>query len=219
LLRSRSAAVAPAPTAGATHALTRELVTKQLRLARAELDDKNYRVAITEATGVLKLAPGQPDARAIISAAQDKLDELERSVADARRLVEAGDTAAASNVLGHLLELDPRHPAAAELSGQLNSAFRAQAQAAAVDLRRPRVGGEGRAAPEPCAPPTPGRAASSWRAASSPRRAHVPRAATRSIGRRSRPRRGPTPSRTAGDPRQPSPRRRRPAASPPTPRP
>jgi serine/threonine protein kinase/tetratricopeptide (TPR) repeat protein len=135
-LRSRGAPAAPVATA--TDALTQELLSKQLRLARAELDDKNYRVAITEAQGVLKLAPGQADARAIISAAQDKLDELERSVAQARRLVEAGDTAGASHELGHLLELDPRHPAAAELTGRLNSAFQAQAQAAAVDLRAAR---------------------------------------------------------------------------------
>ena len=135
-LRSRAAPAAPVATA--TDALTQELLSKQLRLARAELDDKNYRVAITEAQGVLKLAPGQPDARAIVRAAQDKLDELERSVAEARRLVEAGDTAGASHELGHLLELDPRHPAAAELTGQLNSAYQAQAQAAAADLRAAR---------------------------------------------------------------------------------
>jgi len=137
-LRSRPAPVAPAPAA--TDALTQELVRKQLRLARAELDDKNYRVAISEAEGVLKLAPGEPDARSVIAAAKEKLDELDRSVAEARRLVETGDTAGASHELGHLLELDPRHPAAAELTVQLNSAFRAQAEAAAVDLRAARDG-------------------------------------------------------------------------------
>ncbi|HEY8231864.1 MAG TPA: serine/threonine-protein kinase, partial [Vicinamibacteria bacterium] len=51
-----------ASTAAATDALTQELVRKQLRLAHAELDDKNYKIAITEAEGVLKLAPGNPDA-------------------------------------------------------------------------------------------------------------------------------------------------------------
>jgi hypothetical protein len=137
-LRSRPDPSQPSPSATATDALTQELVSKQLRLARAELDDKNYKVAISEAQGVLKLAAGHPDAREIIAAAQGKVDELDRSVAEARRLVEAGDTAAASRELSHALELDPRHPAAAELAGQLNSVFRAQADAAAAEMRTAR---------------------------------------------------------------------------------
>ena len=105
---------------------------------------------------MLKLAPGHPDARAIISAAQDKLDELDRSVAEARRLVEAGDTAGASRELSHALELDPRHPAAAELAAQLNGAFQAQAEAAAARAARgarAAAQGAGRRRKR-CAPPT-----------------------------------------------------------------
>ncbi len=128
---------AAAPTA-ATDALTQELVRKQLRLAQAELDDKNYRVAITEAQGVLKFASGHPDARAIITAAQDRLDELERSLAETRRLVEAGDTEGASRELAHVLELDPRHPPAAELTARLNGVFRTQAEEAAASMRAAR---------------------------------------------------------------------------------
>ena len=141
-LRARAAAPAPpapaAPTAAATDALTQELVRKQLRLAHAELDDKNYKIAITEAEGVLKLAPGHPDALAVVGAARERFDELERAVAETRRLVEAGDNEGASRELVHVLELDPRHEAAAELSSRLNSTFRAQAEAAATELRAAR---------------------------------------------------------------------------------
>jgi tetratricopeptide (TPR) repeat protein len=137
-LRSRATPSPETARAAATDALTQELVRTQLRLARAELDNKNYRAAMTEAQGVLKLAAGHPDARAIIMAAQDRLDELDRSVVEARRLLETGDTGGASRELGHVLEIDPRHPAAAELSSQLNSVFRAQAEQAATELRTAR---------------------------------------------------------------------------------
>jgi len=135
---ARAAPVPAAPGATATDALTQELVRKQLRLARAELDDKNYRVAITEAEGVLKLSAGHPDAQAVISAARERLGELDRSVAEAQRLAEAGDTEGASRELSHVLQLDPRHPAAAELTGRLNSVFKAQAEAAATEMRTAR---------------------------------------------------------------------------------
>ena len=56
-LRARAEPAPPPPqpeasTTAATDALQQELVRKQLRLAHAELDDKNYKVAISEAEGV-----------------------------------------------------------------------------------------------------------------------------------------------------------------------
>jgi hypothetical protein len=53
-------------------------------------------------------------------------------VAEARRLLAAADTEGASRELSRVLELDPRHPAAAELASGLNSVFRAQADEAAA---------------------------------------------------------------------------------------
>jgi hypothetical protein len=142
-LRARAEPAPPPPqpeasTTAATDALQQELVRKQLRLAHAELDDKNYKVAISEAEGVLKLAPGNPDAAAVVQAAQQRLDELERAVAEARRLADAGDNEGASRELVHVLELDPRHAAAAELGSRLNSVFKAEAEAAATEVRTAR---------------------------------------------------------------------------------
>jgi serine/threonine protein kinase len=140
-LRGRSA-TAPAPSPGtssaAVDALTQELVRKQVQLARRELEDKHYAAATAEAEGALKLLPGHADATAVLVAARDRVRELDRSIAEAHRLLGAGDTAGASRELSHVLELDPRHPAAAELSARLNSVFRAQADEAAASTREAR---------------------------------------------------------------------------------
>jgi serine/threonine-protein kinase len=140
-----ASAPAPAPSATSTSAtstsvdaLTQELVRKQLQLGRRELEDKSYAAAIAEAEGALKLAPGSAEAEVLLAAARERVADLDRSVAEARRLVEAGDTEGASRALSHVLELDPRHPAAAELSARLNSVFRAQADGAAAAAREAR---------------------------------------------------------------------------------
>jgi serine/threonine-protein kinase len=133
----------PSPGPSAIHdsvsTLTHELVRKQVRLAQRELEDKNYGAATTEAEGALKLAPGDAGATAVLSAARQRVRELDQSIAEARRLAEAGDTSGASRELSHVLELDPRHPAASELSARLNSAFRAQADEAAASTRAARA--------------------------------------------------------------------------------
>ena len=135
----------PTPSPGSTAAsatidtLTQELVRKQVQLARRELEDKNYAAARSEAEGALKLAPGHAEAAAVLADARGRTLELERAIGEARRLVEAGDTGGASRELSRALELDPRHPAAADLSAHLNSVFRAQADQAAASMRAGRT--------------------------------------------------------------------------------
>ena len=136
-LRGRSSP-APAPSPSSVSELTQELVRKQVQLAQRELDNKNYAAAATEAQGALKLAPGHAEAGAVLTRTRERVVELDRSIVEARRLLDAGDTAGASAELSRLLELDPRHPAAAELSARLNSAFRAQADAAVSSMREAR---------------------------------------------------------------------------------
>jgi hypothetical protein len=133
----------PAPSPGAAvpevSALTQELVRKQAQLARRELEDKHYAAATTEAEGVMKLAPGHPDATAVLAAARERTRELDRAIAEAQRLLGVGDTEGASRELSHVLELDPRHPAAVELTARLNGVFRAQADEAAASARDARA--------------------------------------------------------------------------------
>jgi tetratricopeptide (TPR) repeat protein len=128
----------PSASPAATDALTQELVRKQLRLAQAELEKKNYRAALSEAQGVLKLSAGNSEATAVMTAAQGRLDELDRSVTAVRRLLEAGDSDGASLELSKVLELDPQYPPAAELSAQLNSAFKPKADDARTQMRTAR---------------------------------------------------------------------------------
>jgi serine/threonine protein kinase len=141
-LRAPAPAPAPSPNATSTAvgALTQELVRKQVQLARRELEDKHYAAAVAEAEGALKLIPGDADATAVLGGARQRVRELDGAVAAGRRMLEAGDTAGASRELSHVLELDPSHPAAAELSARLNSVFQAQADAAAASMREARAG-------------------------------------------------------------------------------
>jgi tetratricopeptide (TPR) repeat protein len=141
-LRGRAVpAAAPGPSAASAElsALTGELVRKQVRLAQRELEDKNYAAAAAEAEGALKLAPGHAEAARVLGAARDRASALDGAVAEARRLLAAADTEGASRELSRVLELDPRHPAAAELASGLNSVFRAQADEAAVSMRAARA--------------------------------------------------------------------------------
>ena len=145
--RAHAPSPGPPPTGSSVDSLTQELVHKQVRLAQRELEDKNYAAATAEAEGALKLAPGQPEASAVLAEARDRTQGLDRSVAEARRLVDAGDTEGAARELSHVLELDPRHPAASELTARLNSAFRAQADQAAASMRSGRAAAQAAGAP------------------------------------------------------------------------
>jgi hypothetical protein len=114
--------------------LTRTLVATQVQLAQSELDDKNWGAAETQAQSALRLAPGHAEATEILEAAQARLGELDTAIAATRGQLETGSTEAASEQLSRVLELDPRHPAATELSARLNTVFLTQAEAAAASM-------------------------------------------------------------------------------------
>ena len=109
-------------------AVTAALARTQVRLARLELDGKNYKAAIAEAEATLELQEGHEEATQILSEARSKLTELEGVAFDAQSKFDAGDTAGATAALRKLLELDPAHPLATELTGELNQHFRTQAE-------------------------------------------------------------------------------------------
>jgi hypothetical protein len=125
---------APGENGAQVGELTRALVATQVQLAQRELDDKNWGAAVTQAQSALSLAPVHTEANAILEAARARLGELDAAIGAARGELEAGNTEAASEQLSRVLELDPRHPAAAELSARLNAVFLTQAEVAAASM-------------------------------------------------------------------------------------
>jgi serine/threonine protein kinase len=147
--RPQPEAPAAPPTAPASDAakaqvgaLTQALVTTQLQLAARDLDDKNYASAIEQADKILKLDPNSAEARRIRGVAVSRRQELEAAAAEAQQAADAGETEKASLALARLLELDPRHPAAAALTEKLNSAFKTRAEEAARLAARARSDAE-----------------------------------------------------------------------------
>jgi hypothetical protein len=128
----------PAPEARQVGELRRALVATQVQLAQRELEDKNWAAAVTQAESALRLAPGHPEATRALETARARLAELDRAIGEARERLASGDTEAASQQLSHVLELDPRHPAAAELSARLNDEFRSRSDAALASARKAR---------------------------------------------------------------------------------
>ena len=133
---------ASSTSASEVSALTEALAETQLQLAMRDLEDKNYDAAVAQAERVLKIAPQSPAARKIVEQARQRKQEMDAAVSQTRKALEAGNTAAASRSLSRLLELDPRHPSAAELSTRLNTVFRSQAEDALRSMRQARVDAE-----------------------------------------------------------------------------
>jgi hypothetical protein len=114
------------------------LISSQVELARADLDNKDWAGAADRAQQVLQLESDNAEAKAILARANESRAALEAAAQEARSAFERGDTDAASRALGRVLAIDPRHPVAAELSAALNSHFSAQAEQArraAADAR------------------------------------------------------------------------------------
>jgi serine/threonine-protein kinase len=128
-LRRPAAPVASAPDSAEDAkmaALSAVLVSTQLELAKRDLADKNWSSAVAQAQNVLKLAPSSAAAQQVLDEANSQVASIEAAAAEARADVDKGDTKAASEALSRLLALDPKHPAAAELSTRLNQYFEAQ---------------------------------------------------------------------------------------------
>jgi serine/threonine-protein kinase len=144
LTRARPAAApaSPTPTSDASRAqvgaLTLALVETQLKLAERDLEDKNYGAAIDQADRVLKLDGKNAQARKIRGQAAAKQEEVAAAASEAQAAADLGDTEKASAALDQLLNLDPRHPAAAALSERLNSAFKSRAEEAGALMTRSR---------------------------------------------------------------------------------
>jgi serine/threonine protein kinase/tetratricopeptide (TPR) repeat protein len=138
--------VAPDVSREQAGVLTEALVDSRIELARVDLQNKSYEGAISQAQQALAVQADNAAARAVIEEARKRIAERDAAAAEARSAYQKGDLDAASQALGRLLTLDPRHPAAGELSAALNQRFTKQAE----DARRAML--ESRAAAERMGP-------------------------------------------------------------------
>ena len=129
--RSRTAPPVAAPVAAGTGQagiMADVFVTNQVELARADLADRDYSSAARRAEEALKLNPASADAQEVLKQAQRAQRDIEEAVKRARAAFAAGDTTGASEALGRVMSLSPRHPVVAELSAALKEHLRPQAE-------------------------------------------------------------------------------------------
>src|SRR6185436_11180548 len=98
--------------------------------------------AIAQAERALNLRPESGKAKQILDQAKRRRGELDAAAAQARKAFEAGDEQGASQALGRVLELDPKHAVVGELTTRLNSTFRSRAEEAGRLTQRARADAE-----------------------------------------------------------------------------
>ncbi len=124
-----------APESRQAEALVGLALKAQLEVARRSLEFKDFEGAIDAARKSLDLDPGNAEAKDVMARARARLDEVEAAANAARQAARRGDVDAASEALARVIALVPNHPVAAELSAQLDSRFKARADAAERDMK------------------------------------------------------------------------------------
>ena len=142
LLRGTSKPPQGGETGKADSAQTQMLLDQMVQVARKNFELKDYKGAVEQAEKVIKLDPGNADAAQVRDKAKETLATLDAAAEEARAAVQAGDWDRASRAISHVLEIDPNHPVAAELSSQLNSRFKGQADDARKAMRGAAGGAE-----------------------------------------------------------------------------
>jgi serine/threonine protein kinase/Tfp pilus assembly protein PilF len=142
LLRSPSKPPEGGEAGKADSAQTRMLLDQMVEVARKNLELKDYKGAAEQADKVIKLDPGNADAGQVRDKARKTLSDLDTAANEARAAVQAGDTERASRAISRVLEIDPNHPVAAELSSQLNGRFKDEADRARREMRSAATGAE-----------------------------------------------------------------------------
>jgi tetratricopeptide (TPR) repeat protein len=144
LLSKPSPALSPGDVAQETVGiLTEALLTSKVELARGDLDNRDYRAAANHAREALAIDAGNPEALEVLERAESASQQLDAAAAEATTAFGQGDTSRASEALGRVMALDPRHPVADKLSGELNRFFRRQAEESRGQAARARTGAEG----------------------------------------------------------------------------
>jgi len=147
------------PAPAATSAADTPSVADDLAQASQSLAMRDYPTALAAADRVLEVDPDHREARGIAHEAGMMIARFDEATADARRLLEAGDSQGAAEALAVAASVSPSDPEVAELSGQLSSQFaeqvRRQAEAAEEAIRQARRAVAAAAEPPPTvsAPP------------------------------------------------------------------
>ena len=112
------------------------LIETRNELAQKNLEDKDYKKAIETVESTVSMAKeeGAPEghkllvqARKILTEARTKFTAIESTATEAEDAFRGGNGELAAQKLGQLIELDPKHPVATELSPKLNQFFKKQA--------------------------------------------------------------------------------------------
>jgi serine/threonine-protein kinase len=119
--------------------LSRALVDSQQRLMLQSFEQHDYQAAISQAEELLANDPGNQEARRVQREAEEALAAVDTAVTESRAAIESGNMEAAADALARVLELDPEHPAGAELAGQLDQHFQGRAENARADMERARA--------------------------------------------------------------------------------
>jgi tRNA A-37 threonylcarbamoyl transferase component Bud32/tetratricopeptide (TPR) repeat protein len=121
--------------------LTETLVTSQIELAREDLANRDYEAAMERAQQALEMWQGNAEAQEVLDLAGQRIQERDAAVQEARTAwFEDGDAERATQALGRVMSLDPRHPVVGELSTALdNERFRQEAETARDEARQART--------------------------------------------------------------------------------
>ena len=135
LLRSPSKPPEGGEAGKADSAQTRMLLDQMVEVARKNLELKDYKGAVDQADKVIKLDPANADAAQVRDKAKKTLADLDTAADEARAAIQAGDTQRATRAISKVLDIDPHHPVVTELSSQLNSLFKDEADQARRAMR------------------------------------------------------------------------------------
>lgn len=123
-------------------ALTGHLVRTQVELAQKRLAAGDYREALAQAERALRLDPKDEAGQSIRAEAKAIADRVDAALARAQAADENGDTASRSDALWELLQADPEHALAAQLTSQHEASFRGHADEARVAAETARKAAE-----------------------------------------------------------------------------
>jgi serine/threonine protein kinase len=127
-------------------------VQARFELAEQSLQAKQYRDAQRYAVDVLTAAPDHDKARDVRDQATAFLRRAETDIARARSMIQAGDIREAVRALDEARTIDPVAPGLAEVSQLMAARFKAQAEAAELELQRSRAAATGQRAAAPVVP-------------------------------------------------------------------